>query len=55
MTFGLEVESPENDPVCYNSSESQIYLHLSEQGLGIAISPEVNLLTEKWTAQIPEP
>lgn len=43
--FGLEMESPDSDPACYSSLESKIYIHLSEQSLGIAIPPEVNLWT----------
>ena len=39
MTFGLEMESPDSDPACYSSLESQIYIHISEQSLGIAIPP----------------
>lgn len=41
--FGLEMESPDSDPACYSSLESKIYIHLSEQSLGIAIPSEVNL------------
>lgn len=47
MTFGLEMESPDSDPACYSSLELQIYIHLFEQSLGIAIPPEVNLWTEE--------
>lgn len=47
MTFGLEMEKLDNDPTCNKSSESQMYTHLSEQGLGIAISPEIKILEQK--------
>lgn len=51
MSHGLEMEGPATGPGCSNSSESQISIHLFEQGLGISISSEIKLWTEKWTLQ----